>query len=123
MKNIVISKNNNGDGDENVTIGEKIQYFHNLVQKTLLSIQKYKQQDVLGANELNQGIQTLERLYLELSNNRLLLKNKTNYSTINSNLEVIRTELSNVFKLYGTENIIIFILFRFLCIIEVFSVI
>jgi ATP-dependent Lon protease len=105
MKNIVISKNNNGDGDENVTIGEKIQYFHNLVQKTLLSIQKYKQQDVLGANELNQGIQTLERLYLELSNNRLLLKNKTNYSTINSNLEVIRTELSNVFKLYGTENI------------------
>ena len=105
MKNIIISGNNNGVGGEKRIIEEKIQYFHQLVQKTLLSIQKYKQQDVIGANELNQGIQTLERLYVELSSNRLLLKNKTNYSTITANLETIRTELSTVFKLYGTENI------------------
>ena len=86
--------------------GDKIQYFHQLIQKTLLSIQKYKQQDVIGANELNQGVQTLERLYLELSKIKLLLKNKTKISTVNEQIETIRNELAAVFKLYGTENIL-----------------
>tara|TARA_B110000037_G_C17124026_1_gene507192 strand:- start:1000 stop:4281 length:3282 start_codon:yes stop_codon:yes gene_type:complete len=105
MKNIIISKNNNGNDDENTMAGDKIQYFHQLIQKTLLSIQKYKQQDVIGANELNQGVQTLERLYLELSKIKLLLKNKTKISTVNEQIETIRNELVAVFKLYGTENI------------------
>ena len=34
MKNIIISGNNNGVGGEKRIIEEKIQYFHQLVQKT-----------------------------------------------------------------------------------------
>lgn len=114
MKNIVIPQNT-GDApgnsgispnvDEKALLDDQIQYFHNLVQDTLMSIQKYKHLDILGANELNQSTQILEKIYLELSNNRLSLKNKTNYSKIKTNLETIRSDLNNVFKLYGTENV------------------
>jgi ATP-dependent Lon protease len=111
MKNKIISKNNsdNDDTDVKSLLGDKIGYLHQLIQKTILSIQKYKQQDVMGANELNQGVQTLERLYLDLTKIKALFKNKnknkTNITTIIEELESIRTELSIVFKVYGTENI------------------
>ena len=114
MKNIVITQNT-GDTksktgippniDDKISLDNQIQYFHNLVQTTLLSIQRYKQLDIIGANELNQATQNLEKLYLELSNNRLLLKHKTNYTKIHANLETIRNDLNTTFKLYGTENI------------------
>lgn len=114
MKNIVIPQNT-GDTksktgippniDDKTSLDNQIQYFHNLVQTTLLSIQRYKQLDIIGANELNQATQNLEKLYLELSNNRLLLKHKTNYTKIHANLETIRNDLNTTFKLYGTENI------------------
>ena len=109
MKNIVITQNT-GDTksktgippniDDKISLDNQIQYFHNLVQTTLLSIQRYKQLDIIGANELNQATQNLEKLYLELSNNRLLLKHKTNYTKIHANLETIRNDLNTTFKLY-----------------------
>ena len=111
MKNIVISQNsdvvepNLSPKDTQRLLNTQIQYFHELIQKTLISIQKYKQLDVIGANELNQGTQQLESLYRELSNNKILLKSKTNISKIKSNIEVIRNDLHQIFKMYGTENI------------------
>jgi ATP-dependent Lon protease len=111
MKNIVISQNsdvvepNLSPKDTQRLLNTQIQYFHELIQKTLISIQKYKQLDIIGANELNQGTQQLESLYRELSNNKLLLKSKTNISKIKANIEVIRNDLHQVFKLYGTENV------------------
>ena len=47
----------------------QIHYFQNLIQKTIISIQKYKHFDILGPNELNNGIHKLEQLYKTLSNN------------------------------------------------------
>lgn len=111
MKNIIISKNKNNNknntsiDNENIMNGNKIQYFHQLIQKTLLSIQKYKQQDVISGSDLNQCVQILERLYAELTKINLLLKNKTKISNVNEQIETIRNELAGVFKLYGTENI------------------
>ena len=111
MKNIVISQNsdvvepNLSPKDTQRLLNTQIQYFHELIQKTLISIQKYKQLDIIGANELNQGTQQLESLYRELSNNKLLLKSKTNISKIKANIEVIRNDLHQIFKLYGTENV------------------
>ena len=86
-------------------LNTQIKYLHELIQKTLISIQKYKQLDIIGANELNQGISNLEKLYHELSNNKILLKSKGNISKIKVNLEVIRNDLHSVFKMYGTESI------------------
>ena len=64
MKNIVIpqntgdTKNKTGippSTDDKALLDNQIQYFHNLVQTTLLSIQRYKQLDIIGANELNRS--------------------------------------------------------------------
>jgi len=111
MKNKIISKNNNISSNINEEIPiktqleETISYFNILIQKTLLSIQKYKYLDIIGANELNTATQNLEELYIKLSNNSILLKNKQNIDKIRKNLDVIRNELYSIFKNYGTDNI------------------
>ena len=114
MKNLVISQNNGGKTgssgkppnlDEKNALHAQLHYFHGLIQKTLLSVQKYKQLDIIGANELNQATHHLEKKYTEVSNCIMLLKNKTNYPKIRTQLETIRNEINNLFKLYGTENI------------------
>ena len=80
MKNLIISKSNNMNSnilsprDQQTALYQQIEYFHELIQKTLLAIQKYKQLDILGANDLNQATHNLESLYVELSNNKILLK-------------------------------------------------
>ena len=114
MKNIVISQNGGGKSntvgippntDERSTLDAQLQYFHSLIQKTLLAVQKYKQLDIIGANELNQATHNLEKKYVEISNCISLLKNKTNFPKIKTKIETLRNDINNLFKLYGTENI------------------
>ena len=110
MKNTIISTNNNDiiPPSPSMTIKshlqERIDYFNNLIQKTLLSVQKYKLLDIIGANELNTATQQLEHIYMMLSNNSILLKNKQNINKVKSNLETIRNDINNIFNNYGTEN-------------------
>jgi ATP-dependent Lon protease len=111
MKNIIISGNNKPDCPKNKQnqlqskLENAIKYFHLLIQKTIISIQKYKQLDILGANELNLATHNLEKIYFDLSSNLVLLKQKNNIEKVTINLEDIRGELTNIFRLYGTENI------------------
>ena len=92
MKNIIINDNTNGkntnDGKSvhNTDAKDTIEYFQQLVQKTILSVQKYKQLDILGANELNIATQALEILYIDLTNNFTMLKKRDNIKTIISNI-------------------------------------
>jgi len=85
----------------------QIHYFQDLIQKTIISIQKYKYFDILGPNELNNGIHKLEKIYKILSNNIDILNNNNNpnIDNITDNIDNIRTELNSIFKSYGTDNI------------------
>jgi len=114
MKNTIIPSNTDGNNNKKglsppnnvqTSHGNQISYFRDLVQKTILAVQKYKQLDIIGANELNQATQHLEKTYLELSTCQELLKNKTNASKITAMLEKIRIDLNTIFKQHGTENI------------------
>ena len=111
MKNIIISGNNKDGCPKSkqnhlrTKLDNAIEYFHQIIQKTIISIQKYKQLDVLGANELNIATHNLEKIYFELSSNQVLLKQKNNIEKVTINLDNIRNELINIFRLYGTENI------------------
>ena len=111
MKNIIIADNNKADCPKSkqnhlrTKLENAIEYFHQIIQKTIISIQKYKQLDVLGANELNIATHNLEKIYFELSSNQVLLKQKNNIEKVTINLDNIRNELINIFRLYGTENI------------------
>jgi ATP-dependent Lon protease len=111
MKNIIIADNNKAycpkskQNHLRTKLDNAIEYFHQIIQKTIISIQKYKQLDVLGANELNIATHSLEKIYFELSSNQVLLKQKNNIEIVTTNLDNIRNELINIFRLYGTENI------------------
>jgi len=113
MKNTIIPSNTDGNNNKKglsppnnvqTSHGNQISYFRDLVQKTILAVQKYKQLDIIGANELNQATQHLEKTYLELSTCQELLKNKTNASKITAMLEKIRIDLNTIFKQHGTEK-------------------
>ena len=100
-ENFVIGKKKN----DHLLIIQTIKYFQNLIQKTLLSIQYYKQFDIIGANELNLATQHLEKLFIELSNNLILIQNNNPSDKIYKNIEKIRNDLYEIFRLYGTQNL------------------
>ena len=115
MKNIIIKDNinhkffNDGKTIDYGNVKDTIEYFQQLVQKTILSVQKYKQLHILGANELNIATFKLETIYTELSNLSNLLIIITDNTDVISTLQKlneIRKELNTIFKLYGTENIL-----------------
>lgn len=88
-----------------IQLHDTIRYFQNLIQKTILAIQGYKNKTIVGTNDLSSATNTLEMLYTELSNNLILLETISNYKTVETNLHTIRVDIGNIFKQYGTENI------------------
>ena len=87
-----------------VLVDKKINFFQYVIQKTIINIQKNKTLDILGVNEVNACINSLNILNEKI--NELLLNMHTipNDSVINS-LQNINNELSGLLKLYGTESL------------------
>ena len=87
---------------------KKILFFEEMITKSSLSIQRYKNLDIITANELNKYTLTLEELYTELKTiekNILRKRKKIDYNDIINKLQRINNELANIFKSYGTNNI------------------
>jgi hypothetical protein len=82
---------------------KKIEIFKEIIQKSLLYIQKNKFYEILGVNEL---IFCIDKL-MELTNklNEIKIMDKNNEEFIISTLQYINNELSLFFKNYGTENL------------------
>ena len=101
--NVKKTKNQNGNYK---IIEEKIVHFQDIIRNTILSCQKYKNMDILGANEINVCIQSLENLFLEL--NTILNHIHENVSmcqqTILISLQKVNAELSGIIKTFGTHN-------------------
>ena len=79
-----------------------------MITKSSLAIQRYKNIDILTANELNKYTLTLEELYIELKiieKNISHKKKKVNYNEVINKLQRINNELAHIFKSYGTEDI------------------
>jgi len=79
----------------------KIEYYKEIIQKTIGSIQKYKIHDVVTANDVNLCIKGLEQYYVELDS--LNLCGEKNH--IVNRLQYINDELSGIFKIFGTMDI------------------
>jgi ATP-dependent Lon protease len=83
-------------------IQEKIEFFFKIITETIVSIEKYKTNDIISASELNLCIQNLENIYSDLKN----IENcKSNSNQIILKLQTINDELSSVFKNFGTSKI------------------
>ena len=70
---------------------KKINFFKEMITKTVLSIQKYKRLDIISASDVNISIQNLELLYANLNKLSLILKKdkKITFDYIISNLQHI----------------------------------
>ena len=87
---------------------KKNKYYQNIIQDTILYVQKYKTNDVIDAGELNICIKNMEELYKQTNNiNILLSKNKKviNFEDILNKLQKINNDLSTNFRLYGTKSV------------------
>lgn len=85
---------------------QKIAYYKGIVQKTVLSIQKYKTLDIVTASDINTCIDKLQEIYQILNNieNSVSPKSK-NINNIVNRLQDINNEITFIFQKYGTESI------------------
>ena len=108
MKNEKIKKsslkNKTNDAIPNF-LKQKIGYFQKIIHRTILSVQKYKSMDILGASELNVCLKNLEDIFNELKKIEIkFLKNGKNEKLIEK-LQEVNNELAVIFRTFGTKKI------------------
>ncbi len=86
-----------------VLIEKKLLFFQDVIQKTILHIQKNKILDIIGVSEVNSCINTLFELSKKIKDiNDVSIKSNTD--NIINILQVVNNELSSLFKLFGTDS-------------------
>lgn len=88
-------------------IGKKIILLQGVVKKTILAVQKYKSLDIFGANEYNICTTNLETIFSSLKQILYPIQHNQNYDheQIINKLQDINSELSSLFKTFGTDSI------------------
>lgn len=93
---------NKSTSDVLLIVEKKIDFYKDVIQKTIIFVQKNKNFDILGINDINTCIEKLG----ELSKKIQEIMNETKSTTdIINNLQFINNELSTVLKKYGTERL------------------
>ena len=93
----------------------KIAKIESIIQKTILSSQKYKLLDILGANELNICVSSLNIIFEEVNLLKKQLEDKTiSEEIICSKVKDIEEDLVSIIKNFGTDSIgdLIFLIFN-----------
>ena len=52
-KNSIIKKENKSPPDVNILVDKKLDFFKDIIQKTIIHVQKNKTLDILGINDVN----------------------------------------------------------------------
>jgi hypothetical protein len=96
-------KETNKIDDILLLVEKKIEFFKDIIQKTILHVQKNKLLEILAVNDVNLCVEKL--LDIDIKINELTLMNINNTEMIVNNLQTINNELSTIFKNYGTTNL------------------
>ena len=86
-----------------VLIEKKMLFFQDVIQNTILHVQKNKMLDIIGLTDVNNCINNLYEMSSKIKkiNDINILSNTDNIINI---LQIVNNELSSLFKLYGTES-------------------
>ena len=93
--------------DIQVLINKKKTFFLDVVQKTILYVQRNKMLDILGVSDINNCINTLFTLNAalkEINTNTDFISESESESEINA-LQKVNNDLSTLFKAVGTESL------------------
>ena len=83
-------------------VEKKIEFFKDVIQKTIIHVQKNKILDILGISDVSLCIEKLGELSKKIE--EIISIKTTSTDTIISSLQLINNELSSLLKNYGTEN-------------------
>ena len=85
---------------------EKLHYFEKLINKTILSTQKYKKYDIYTLNEANICIDTLKIIFTKIITSLNNIHNPfiINEQMLINNIKTIHDDISRIFKISGTEH-------------------
>ena len=86
-----------------VLIEKKLLFFQDVIQKTILHVQKNKILDIVGVSDVNSCINTLFELSKQIKdiNDTTIKANTDNVINI---LQTVNNDLSSLFKVFGTES-------------------
>ncbi len=82
----------------------KILYYQCVINKTIISSQKYKLYDILGPNELNISISTLEIINENLNNLMKTINENSENNEIEKKLHNLKGQIIEIIKNFGTES-------------------
>lgn len=91
-------------------IEKKIDFFKDVIQKTVIHVQKNKFLDILGISDVCSCIERLGELSKKINE---FNDHKLNYEAIVNGLQTINNELSTLLKNYGTESLDDFLIICF----------
>ena len=84
---------------------ERTAFLKRVVQETIVSVQTYKNLDVLSANDLKQALETLQRLYFTIEDLDAKMTDNFIKDEVVKELQTINNDISSVFRSYGAKNI------------------
>jgi len=86
-----------------ILIEKKLLFFQDVIQKTILHVQKNKILDIINVSEVNSCINILFELSKKIKEiNDVSIKNNTD--NIINILQTVNNDLSSLFKLFGTDS-------------------
>jgi ATP-dependent Lon protease len=91
-------------------IDNKITFFDDVIQKTILHVQKNKILDILGIGEVSSCIERLGELSKKIKD---ISVEKYSTDVVINTLQIINNELSGLLKVYGTDSLDDFLLICF----------
>ena len=84
-------------------VERKIEFFKDIIQKTIIHVQKNKILDILGISDVSSCIEKLGELSKKIE--EIINTKITATDTIINGLQLINNELSSLLKNYGTESL------------------
>jgi ATP-dependent Lon protease len=81
-------------------VDKKVEFFKDVIQKTIIHVQKNKMLDILGVIDVNNCIEKIGELSKKIDEIK-----KTNHNELINTLQYINNEISLLFKNYGTDNL------------------
>ena len=99
-----VSRRSNGTNrnDSSSPTTTKLIELQNMIKRTILAVQRYKAMDIFGASELSVCVQSLEHNFAVLHD---LRQNNVPFETAMSQLQEVVSELSSLFRSFGTDSI------------------
>jgi ATP-dependent Lon protease len=86
-----------------LAIEKKLDFFKDILQKTILHVKKVKNLDVLGESDVTTCIDRLTELSKKI--NEITEQNIKNTEILINSLQIINNEFSSLFKSYGTQDL------------------